>query len=368
MAPISQPGERIAMNPKQLDIGGRIIGQGKPTFVIAEIGVNHDGSVNKALELVKVAAACGADAVKMQIFRAVTLMHPSCVLASYQKERCPTDNAIEMLRKYELTREDYRLICKAITDAKLIPIATPFSPGDLDTISGLRLPAIKIASPDLVNRPLLNDAMQLGRPLLLSTGAATMAEVDRTAGWLDSAGARYALLHCISSYPTPNLDANIGWVSALNRRFTVPVGYSDHTVHPLAGAFAVAAGACIVEKHLTYDRTARGPDHSASADPQQFERYVKNIREADELRGVREKGVLQCEQDVRSISRQSLVVRRSLQPGEAIRAEDLTVQRPGYGISAAYWAETIGRTVAVAVPGGTVLQTDMLAGASVEAA
>lgn len=352
----------IAVPAKSLTIAGRTIGPGNPTFVIAEIGVNHDGDVQKAIELVRIAAACGADAVKLQIFRATTLMHPSCGFAAYQKERVYESDAIEMLRRYELSREELRVIVKAIHEAKVVPLATPFSPNDIDTIAALRLPAIKIASPDLINRALLYEAVQLGRPMLLSTGAATMQEVAHSVGWMKDSFARFALLHCISSYPCENAQANLAWIGELDKAFDVPVGYSDHTAHPLAGALAVAAGATIVEKHITYDRSARGPDHLASADPQQFERYVKQIREADILRGVAGKHVLACEQDVRSVSRQSLVVRRTMMAGEEIRYQDLTVQRPGSGISAAHWAEVMGQRASQMIPAGSILQPDMIAG------
>jgi sialic acid synthase SpsE len=352
--------EFITPPSKVLDIAGRAIGPGKPTFVIAEIGVNHDGNLNKAIELVKIAAACGADAVKLQIFRASTLMHPTGVMAKYQKERSAVESPIEMLRRYELSREDLRTIVRAIIDCKMIPLATPFSPADIDTIMSLRLPAVKIASPDLVNRPLLYEVQQLGKPMLISTGAATLGEVRTTAQWLDDALAQYALLHCVSSYPVPAGDAQLCWIGELDRAFSVPVGYSDHTTNPVAGALAVAAGAVIVEKHLTYDHAARGPDHEASADPHQFERYVRLIREADAMRGTPGKCVLACEEDVRKVSRQSLVLRRALTAGETIQPGDLTVQRPGTGIPASMWGETIGRRAAVDIAPGTMLQPEML--------
>lgn len=356
--------EFVTPPTKTLDIAGRAIGPGKPTFVIAEVGVNHDGCPKRAVELVRIAAACGADAVKLQVFQAATLMHPSGGLAEYQKGRVAEADPIDMLRRYELTREDLRAVVRAIVEAKLIPLATPFSPTDVDTVAALRLPAVKIASPDLVNRPLLHAAAQLGKPMLLSTGAATLAEVRETARWMDDWFARYALLHCVSSYPVPAGEANLCWVGELDRAFDVPVGYSDHTTSPVAGALAVAAGACVVEKHLTYDRAARGPDHAASADPQGFERYVRSIREADALRGAPGKCVLAAERDVRRVSRQSLVLRRAVRAGQAIAAVDLTVQRPGTGIPAAAWDETVGRRAARDLSPGTMLTPDLLAAES----
>ena len=346
-----------------LTLDRRTIGPGRPTLVIAEIGVNHDGSVNKAMELVRIASNCGADAVKLQVFRATALVHPSCRMAEYQRRQHPSDDPIDMLRRYELSGEDLGRVVRAIRDLNMLPLATPFSPGDLDLVERLRLPAVKIASPDLVNRPLLAAAARLNKPLLVSTGAASLDEVARTAGWVRSWGVPFALFHCVSSYPAPPQHANLCWIGEL-ARFGVPVGYSDHTTGITTGALAAAAGACVVERHLTYDRDARGPDHAASSDPAQFERYVRLVREADVLRGAPGKRVLEIEQDVRTVSRQSLVFRRSLQPGERIREEDLTVQRPGTGFPAALIDQAVGRSVVRAVTAGTMVQPDMLAEAA----
>ena len=343
-----------------IQIEDRIIAAAQPAFVIAEIGVNHDGSVQRALELVTAAAGCGADAVKIQIFRANALMHASATFAEYQKDRAKAENPIDMLRRYELATDDLKRVVQRTRELKMVPLATPFSPADMEIIEALRLPAIKIASPDLVNRPLLERAASTRKPLLISTGAASMEEVQTTAKWLAEWGCRHALLHCISTYPTPDEQANLCWVTELARHFNCPIGYSDHTTNPLSGALAVAAGACIVERHLTYDRAAKGPDHAISSDPRQFERYVKLIREAQALRGLEGKRVLVSEQDVRRVSRQSLVLRRTLKPGETLKAEDLTVQRPGTGLPAAMITQAIGKRIVKPVTAGSLLQWDML--------
>lgn len=348
----------------ELRISGRSVGPGNRTLVIAELGVNHDGSLQKALDLVVAAASCGADAVKLQIFHANTLMHTSCVLAEYQKQRVKVESPIEMLRKFEFSAGDLRRIVQRIRELNMIPLATPFSSQDLEQVEAMRLPAIKIASPDLVNRPLLEGAAALRLPLLISTGAASMQELEMCVGWMQEWGCNFSLLHCISAYPTPSEMANLCWISEIARRFDCLVGYSDHTTEILSGALAVAAGSCIVEKHLTYDRSAKGPDHAASADPQQFERYVRRIREAETLCGSPGKTVLPVEEDVRKVSRQSLVVRRSLQPGETLRPEDLTFQRPGTGMPAAMITEAVGRRISRAVAAGSLLQWDMLTDAA----
>jgi sialic acid synthase SpsE len=344
-----------------LTIFARPISSAHPTLVIAEIGVNHDGSLTRALELVEHAHRAGADAVKLQIFRARTLMHASGAFATYQLDRCADATPADMLQRYELSQADLETVVEAIRDRNMLPIATPFSPDDVKLIDHLRLPAIKIASPDLVNRPLLHHAAQLRKPLLISTGASTLDEIQTTVGWLGEWHASFALLHCVSSYPTPNHDAHLSWITELSQRFGAPVGHSDHTTEPLAGPLAIAAGACVIEKHLTYDRAAPGPDHAASFDPDQFKQYVQLIRQAERLRGIPGgRRVLPVEQDVRKVSRQSLVSRRALNPGDCVREDDLTVQRPGTGIPAAEITNVIGRKVARSIPAGAMLSWDML--------
>lgn len=334
---------------------------GRRTLVIAEIGVNHDGSVQRALELVEHAVRAGADAVKLQIFRATSLMHATSAFAGYQQERCADASPTDMLTRYELSREACQRIVIAIRGRGLLPLATPFSLADVETIAALDLPAVKIASPDLVNWPLLKRVADLGRPMLISTGAATMEEVGGAVLWLRDWGARFALLHCISSYPTTTEQANLAWISELATSFRVPVGYSDHTTEELAGAMAVAMGATIVEKHLTYDRSAAGPDHAASADPEQLARYVRAIRVAEQLRGGGGKRVLAVEEDVRRVSRQSLVLCRAVGANQMLGESDLMTQRPGTGIPAALLPNVVGRRLRQAQPKGTMLQWDMLA-------
>lgn len=344
-----------------ITIANRTVAPGQPTLIIAEIGVNHDGSLSRALDLVDHAAAAGADAVKLQIFRADALMHPTGMFAEYQQQRCAEADPRQMLRRYELPDDAIAAIVQRIRSRNLIPLATPFSLSDVDIIARLDLPAVKIASPDLVNLPLLLRASSLGKPLLISTGAADIEEVAQTVRWLGEWSARFALLHCISSYPTPASDANLCWISGFSQRFGVIVGFSDHTTELMAGALAVITGASIVEKHLTYDRAAPGPDHSASADPAQFAEYVRAIRTAEQMKGYPKKRVLPVEEDVRRVSRQSLVLARTLKAGEALGEDDIVTQRPGTGIPAAALPLVLGRHAAKPISAGTMLAWEMLA-------
>jgi sialic acid synthase SpsE len=345
-----------------LQIAGRVVGKLHPTLVIAEIGVNHDGSLERALQLVDAAANAGADAVKLQIFNTANLVNSCAPAAEYQR-RFADESPAAMLTRLELNPDAIRTVVQRIRERGLLPLATPFSPPDVATIRRLRLPAIKIASPDLVNRPLLMAAAALAVPLIISTGAATADEVAKTIYWLRRWKADFALLQCTSSYPADESDANLCWLAELAAGGSV-VGFSDHTRSDFAGALAVAAGASIIEKHLTYDRGAVGPDHSASADPAHFAYYVALIRQAEKMRGQPGKHVLDCEADVRRVSRQSLVLARDIQPGKALRKTDLIVQRPGIGIPANRIDDVIGRRLSAPAPAGTMLTWELLAHAA----
>jgi len=334
------------------------------TMVIAEIGVNHDGSVDRALELVHKAADCGVDAVKVQVFSADRLQHPSSALAEYQKRSLLDESPIDMLRRYEMGEGELRRIVGEIRRLNLLPLATPFSPEDVGVIESLDLPAIKIASPDVVNWPLLRRAARSGLPMLVSTGAANLNEISSSVAWLRGWGARFALLHCISSYPTPAESANLCWIAELAERFGVPVGFSDHTTEVVAGALAVAAGAVILEKHLTYDCGAAGPDHAASLDPDDFADYVQLVRLAGRMRGTGGKRVLDIEREVRTVSLQSLVAARDLPAGHRIAEQDLKVQRPGTGIPASALPSIVGQRTSHAIKAGEMLSWGILSNAA----
>jgi N-acetylneuraminate synthase/N,N'-diacetyllegionaminate synthase len=333
-------------------------------MVVAEIGVNHDGSVQRAIELVHAAARAGADAVKLQCFHAERLMHASSTFADYQKQSILDESPIDMLRRYELEESELRQIVSEIRRVNLIPVATPFSPEDVQTIKSLGLPLIKIASPDIVNWPLLRDAARTGLPLIISTGAANLNEISSSVAWLRGWNARFALLHCISSYPTPVEQANLCWINELHVRFGVPVGFSDHTTETISGALAASAGAVILEKHLTYHRNAAGPDHAASLDPHAFAEYVRLVRLASEMQGKNGKKVLEIERDVRTVSRQSLVATRDLPAGHRIGEHDLRVQRPGTGIPASAMPSIVGQRLGHAVKAGEMLSWQILSNAA----
>ena len=243
----------------------------------------------------------------------------------------------------------------------MIPLATPFSPPDIGTGRIASVPAIKIASPDMVNRPLLQAAAQLGKPLMVSTGAAECEEVDTTVWLARRVEIHFALLHCVSAYPTPADQAHLCWIGELANRFDVPVGYSDHTTDS-ALRRVLGGGGCDGRSSGISPTTAppKGPIMPPAAIQHNSSDYVRYIREAEVLRGSAGKRVLEIEADVRKVSRQSLVARHTLEAGAVLKEEDLTVQRPGTGLPASEIVKAIGRRVNKAVPAGTLMQWDML--------
>lgn len=329
-------------------IGGHEIGKG--VYVIAELGVNHDGSVSRALELVDAAAWAGADAIKLQLFRTDMLMSRAAKLAAYQKASGESD-PLAMLRRLELCAMSMEPIIERAHEHGLGAIVSIFSVELVPEACAQPWDAFKSASPDIINRPLLDAMAASGKPMIVSTGTADAGEVRRALGWLRCAADRLALLQCVSSYPVPRGQEGLDGIGALALLHTGPVGYSDHTGRAETGALAVMAGAVILEVHLTYDRSATGPDHAASLESADLQRYVRSARAATPgpVRTTdpdAAKRVEACERDVRLVSRQSLTTTRALVAGHVLSRHDLTIRRPGTGIEPYRLEEVIGRSLA----------------------
>lgn len=349
------------MTPRgRVQIGDRRIEATAPPFVIAEAGVNHDGDICRAEALVDAAADAGADAVKFQIFTADEIATADAPRAEYQRQDDGSQR--EMLRRLELPREAFAGLRDRAAARCMLFLATPFSARDLDTLLRLEPPAIKIASTDLNNPLLLRAAAASERSLVLSTGAATIDEIDRAMQWMRAWGCahRVVLLHCVSAYPTPVASANLGAIRALAARFGVPTGFSDHTESVDTGAWAVLAGACVLEKHLTLNRAAAGPDHALSLEPESFSRYVRLAQDAFAARGRGELGFQPIEQDVRRVARRRLVAARDLQAGDALAMEMLAAKRPGDGVSPDQLDRVIGRRLKVALRRDEPLALELL--------
>ena len=327
-----------------IEIAGRRITRDGSPLIIAEIGVNHDGDMGVARALVEAAKHAGADAVKFQLFEADQLLAREAGLVEYQKPAAGGGGVRELLQPLELIAGDLAALVACAKGLNMAAVVTPFSPGLVNVALACGAQAIKLASPDLVNRPLLEEAMATRLPLILSTGAARMDEIAETLAWLGEARSRTVLLHCVSSYPTPPEQATLAAIRVMRTEWQdLPIGYSDHTTDTFTGALAVAAGACVLEKHLTLDRNRRGPDHAASLELPQFREYVSLAKQAYVMRGPYAKGVLDIEREVRQQTRQSVAAAKDLAAGTILRREDLTVMRPGTGIPAAGLKDLIGR-------------------------
>jgi N,N'-diacetyllegionaminate synthase len=337
-----------------MNIGTREIGAAHPPYVIAELGVNHDGSLSAALKLVDAARQAGADAVKLQWFDAHMLLSKQAALANYQTSAGERD-PYAMLQRLQLGAGAMARVFEYAQSLEMQTIVTVFSVELVDEADELPWDAYKIASPDIVNRPLIDRIRATGEPTLLSAGAATLDEVACAVKWLGDHP--FMLLQCVSAYPTPDEHASLGGIRALAAEFPHPsgVGYSDHTTALDTGALAVTCGACLLEKHLTLDRNSAGPDHAASLDPDGFADYVRLARRAFNMIGPLDKDVLDIEREVRSLSRQSVTTKRDLAAGHVLAPADLTVKRPGTGLPAAALGICVGRKLKRSVAADTQL-------------
>ncbi len=358
-----------------MKIGSRQVGAGAPVYIIAELGVNHDGSLDRALEMTDAAAEAGADAIKLQLFRADLLMSRASRLATYQQAAGESDPT-EMLRRLELSIGDMGRIVDRAHKNGIHVIVTPFSVELIDSAERLGFDAYKTASPDIIHKPLLDRLIATNKPFIVSTGASSIDEVQRAATWLAPATNRVALLQCISSYPTPPQDSNIRAMHALAKVWPGPIGYSDHTTAVDTGAVAATQGAAILEKHFTHNKQVQGPDHSASLEPAEFRTYVTlardestmrewmggagppGLRSSDPRLGPEEKRILPCEQDVRRLSRQSITTRRNLPANHILTQEDLTIKRPGTGIEPWRLSELLGRRLRRAIESDMPITND----------
>lgn len=350
----------------EVAIGRRKIGSPHPVYIIAEAGINHDGDPDQARALIEAARDAGADAVKFQVFSADRLVSRRARSCAYQRAHDPraTDQHA-MLKALELPRATFVELKRTADEAGIDFLATPFGLEELAfLVEALQVPALKIASTDLVNVPLLTAGLASNLSLILSTGASELHEIDRTVARVRAAGAlgRLILLHCVSSYPTRLERCRLRRIDLLRRRFSAPAGFSDHTREIDTGLYAVLAGASVVEKHLTLDRGAAGPDHFFSLEPKSFAGYVLGIRRAEVLLGEERAGVCPEEEEVRKLARGTIVAARSISPGERLSAEALAVRRGEDGIDPSQWDTVIGQVASIDVPADTPLSWPMIGG------
>lgn len=343
--------------PFSFSIGRRNVGKDQPCYVIAEIGVNHNGDPQIARDLIDACADAKVDAVKFQTFKAEKLVSSSAPKADYQKRTTGEgESQLDMLRRLELSQIDLVNLQAYCAVRGLTFLSTPFDHESVELLHRMGAPAYKTSSGDLTNLPLLRAMASKGTPMLVSTGMATLAEVDGAVRAVREVGCEHlCLLQCVSNYPADPANTNLMAMDTMSRAFGVPVGYSDHTMGHEVTLAAVALGACVVEKHVTLDKGMPGPDHAASIEPDELVQMVRAIRSVESALGTGEKNPSPSEANTASVARRSICAATDLGAGHTLAETDLEIKRPGTGLPSAMLEFVIGRKLKRDIKGGDVL-------------
>ncbi|MDX1349744.1 MAG: N-acetylneuraminate synthase [Putridiphycobacter sp.] len=316
------------------------------TIIIAEAGVNHNGDIEIAKKLVEVAAKAGADYVKFQTFKAEKLVSKTAKKAAYQVNNTKNnDSQFNMLKKLELSEEDHDMIIDHCAKHQIKFLSTAFDLDSIDYLSN-KIDCYKIPSGEITNRPYLEKVASLNLPTILSTGMATLEEIKAAISVLTEKGLslpKITVLHCNTEYPTPMEDVNLTAMQTIQEACSVKVGYSDHTLGIEIPVAAVAMGAVIIEKHFTLDKKMAGPDHKASLSPSELENMVSAIRNIESAMGNGIKTPSQSEQKNLAVARKSIIASKAIKIGNTFTEDNLTIKRPGTGISPMKWYDILGR-------------------------
>jgi N,N'-diacetyllegionaminate synthase len=328
----------------QFKIRNHILHENSPAYIIAEIGVNHNGDIELAKKAIDAAAEAGANAVKFQTFQSNKLVSKYAEKAQYQKENTEDEEKqFEMLQKLELSPGDF-IFLKNYCDEKGIDfLSSPFDEESAEFLKNIGVNAFKIGSGELTNIKLLKKISQYKLPIILSTGMANMGEIEDALNLLEDN--EVALLHCTSNYPAPYEEINLKAIITMGIAFRKMIGYSDHSIGVEVPISAVALGAKIIEKHFTLDKTLQGPDHKSSLNPQEFSKLVKSIRNVEKSLGNGIKKCMPSEYPNKMLVRKSIVANQSIKKGEVLTEENMALKRPGSGISPEYYDMLLGRTV-----------------------
>lgn len=328
------------------------------TFIIAEAGVNHNGSLEMALQLIDVAAAAGADAVKFQTFRTERLVTETAPKAVYQIKNTGNDESQwAMLKKLELAADDHRELIAYAQGKNILFMSTPFDEASASMLDALGMAVFKVGSGEITNKPLLQHIARKNKPMIISTGMSYLEEVAKAIRWIEEArkqaeemtprpAARFPypliLLHCVTNYPVLAEEVNLLAMRTMREAFHLPVGYSDHTMGIEMPIAAVAMGAVVIEKHLTLSKGMAGPDHKASLEPQEFASLVRAVRNVEMAMGDGVKKPAQSESGTRKIARRSLVAAKDIAEQEQLSIDNVTIKRPGIGIQPEFLEMVMG--------------------------
>jgi len=338
----------------EIKIGDRAIGNDSSCYIIAEAGVNHNGDLQQAIKLVDVAKEAGADAVKFQLFRVEEQVSCHAATASYQRKHTGAKSMKQMAASYDLPWEAHRDIAAHCQDLGITYMASCFDRKAVDFLLSINGDCIKIASGEITNFPLLTHAASTGKPILLSTGMSTLADISGAVDIIEAQGAgNLVLFHCVSSYPAAAETINLRVMNTLKSAFGTPVGFSDHTIGNAIAVAAVAMGASLLEKHFTLDKRASGPDHAMSLDPSEMKEFVRVAREAEMALGDGVKYINKDELKNRDAVRRSLVSKCAITVGESLQEENVTLKRPAAGIDPRMWDVVRGRKAIANIPADT---------------
>jgi N,N'-diacetyllegionaminate synthase len=350
------------LDTKVMEIAQRKIGAGNACYVIAEAGVNHNGSLEMAKRLVLAARQAGADSVKFQTFKTEKVISRLAPKAAYQEETTGAgESQFDMVRKLELPFEGFRELQAYCKELGIEFLSTPFDFESADFLESLGVAAFKVPSGEITNLPFLEHIARKGKPLIVSTGMSDLEEVRAAMKVLTEVGkGGIVLLHCVSNYPAAPASVNLRAMTTLARAFGVPVGYSDHTQGIEIPLAAVALGACVIEKHFTLDRNLPGPDHRASLEPNELADMVRGIRNVEAALGDGVKRPVAEELNTAAVARRSLVAARDIDAGTRVTPELIAILRPGTGLPPSMRDRIIGKTAIRNIAEGTPFDLDML--------
>jgi N-acetylneuraminate synthase len=337
--------KRLTFN-SQFQIGNTTISEQEKTFIIAEAGVNHNGNMSLAKEMIDVASESGADAVKFQTFKAEKLILKNIEKAPYQKVTTNSNETqYDMLKRLEVTKEQTKELMEYCRKKNIIFLSTPFEKASLDELDELGVSAFKIAATDLTNIQFLRQVAEKGRPIILSAGMCYLEEVERALNAIYPINKNLVLLQCTANYPIQDAEANINVIKTFQNTFDVLVGYSDHSQGVGASPYAVAVGAKVIEKHFTLNKNMEGPDHKASVTPDELRQLVSDIRRVEKYLGDGIKMPSCSEQKTRKSLQKCLVAAKVIKTGEQFNSENIVAKRTdGVGISALYFDKVFGQT------------------------
>ncbi len=330
----------------------------KKTLIIAEIGVNHNGDMGLAKELILAAKKTGADAVKFQTFRAETLVMHATPKVPYQIDSSLSNEThYEMLKRLELSEQAHLELADYCNTLKIDFISTPYDIDSAAFLLSLGVPYFKTASADIVDIPLQKYIASTGKPCVIATGMANLGEVERIVDIYNSAqNPNIVLLHAVSNYPCTDDSINLRSMATMTNCFSVPVGLSDHSVGHVAAVMAIAMGAKVIEKHFTLDKSMQGPDHKASSTPVEFSALVQSVRRAESILGSSQKKRQLEELDMAVVSRKSLTIVRDIMAGEVLSDSDIRLMRPGTGIEPFFIDRFIGKVTRINLKAGSQLK------------